>query len=76
VNEFNDPGTDEWQYSIWKIKKISESGRYYKCKWIKKIYDPMNLFKIGYILDATEPTIKKNEREVIQTVFEGLKDTK
>ena len=70
VNEFNKPSTDEWQYAIWKIKRVSENT-IIKFRWIKKIYDPVNRFKIGEMHTLTSSVLKSNEHEVIQRIFEG-----
>lgn len=72
VDEFSRVDIDEWQYVIWKIKRISDTGRWslprYVC--VKKIYDPMNKSKVGDML--TKPSIFKSERKVILRIFEGI----
>ena len=72
VNEFNKSSTStEWEYAIWKIKRISEVTLP-EFKWIKKIYDPANIFKVGDMFNVAPAILESNERKVVQRIFEGI----
>jgi len=73
INRFQEPepNIDEWTFGIWKIKKVKQrpGSRFTNYKWVKKIYDPGNIFKVGHVLELTSAVMTKNEYGVIKEIF-------